>query len=197
MGLTLAQYRTRVLYLLDDVSSVRFTTLQLDAGLQSALVLYDKISPLVRTYQLEATGWQVLALPADFAATYINRVQLYSATSKQAALEVPYKARRVDEQWQLETVKSTYSAGQVLTVTYVGKHTVDGLDGAAGSTIENDELFVMGGAAYAGYSRAVSRSESINMQPGVQAQLLALANHYMSMYVAGLRSSSVVTQAFE
>jgi len=196
MGLTLAAYRTRILELLDDVSSVRFTEAQLDSGLRSALILYDKIRPLVRTYQLDGTGWQVIALPADFAATFINRVQLYSATSKAALPDVPYKARRVDEQWQVETVSGIYAPGQVLTVTYVSKHTVDNLDGGAGSTIDNDDLFVMGGAAYAGFSRAVSRAESINMQPGVQAQLLELSNNYMNLFVAGLRSAEVVMQAF-
>jgi hypothetical protein len=197
MALAIADYRTRVLDLLDDVTSLRFTDQQIDADIWQALLHFDRARPLVRTYNLDATGYQVLTLPADFDASTITRVQLYSLTSVQAFLDVYFKAMRIDEQWVIETTLGTYAVGQILVVTYVGRHTIDGLDGGAGTTIDSDDLLVLGSAGFAAQSRAVSRSESINMQPGVQAQLAESAKTYLGLFLNGLRrDGGPVMQAF-
>ena len=194
MSLTLAQYEARVLDLLDDVTGLRFTDLQVDAALRTALMFYNRLRPLQRTYQVDTTGAQVITLPTDFVASMITRVQIDIVNPTQMIIlpDVMYKASRLDEQWVIETTNAIYPLGQVLVVSYVGSHTVDGLDGGAGTTIDNDDLLVLGAAGHACQSRAISRAESINMQPGVQSQLLASAQNYLSLFYNGLRSNTGV-----
>jgi hypothetical protein len=192
MPLTLAQYRTRVLELLDDPTSTRYTSAQLDTALREALLEYSQARPIRRSYMLDTTGQQILSLPADFSADLITRVQLYN-TNPASMPDLPFNAGKIDEQWMIETLGTIYATGQVLVVTYATRHTIDALDSAAGTTITDDELLAKGAAGFAAQSRAISRAESINMQPAVQTQLLNMANQYLAQFRNGLRASQFST----
>jgi hypothetical protein len=175
--------------MLDDVSSLKFTDAQIDTAVRTALIFYNRLRPLQRSYYLDTTGEAVLSLPLDVVALMVTRVQLFNSGSTIPVAEVLYKASRINEQWVIECVHGAYPVGQVLGVQYACDHTIDGLDGGAGTTIDDDNLLILGAAGYACQSRAISRAESINMQPGVQSQLEASAQSYLTLYYTGLRSS--------
>ena len=182
---TLATYRTRVAELLDDATNARYTTAQIDTALRTALIDYSTMRPIKRTYQLDTTGDRVIALPADFTAMQITRVQLWN-TDPDQMIDLDYFVRLVDEAWTIEVENTIYPAGKVLTITYTARQQIDSLDSAAGTTIDDDNLLAIGAAAYAAQSRAVSRSESINMQPALQKQLMDISTRYFQMFFSRL-----------
>ena len=185
MPTTLATYRTRVSELLDDTTNARYTTAQIDTALRTALIDYSTYRPIKRTYQLDTTGDKVIALPADFTAMQITRVQLWN-TDPDQMIDLDYFVRLVDEAWTIEVENTIYPAGNILTITYTARQQIDSLDSAAGTTIDDDNLLAIGAAAYAAQSRAVSRAESINMQPGLQKQLIDLSTRYFSQFYSRL-----------
>ena len=187
MPLTLAQYRTRVSELLDDTANARYTVGQIDTALRTALIDYSNARPIKRTYQLDTTGDKVIAFPASFVAQQITRAQLWN-TDPDLMTDLIFLPRLVDEQWSIEIVGAergsalVYPSGKVLTITYTDRHTIDSLDSAAGTTIDDDNLLAIGAAAYAAQSRAVSRAETINMQPALQKQLTELSTKYFAIF---------------
>jgi hypothetical protein len=186
MAYAIAAVRTAVLALLDDVSSARFTSAQIDQAVRQALLDYTLYRPVVRTYEFETDGYQTMPLPADFEAIRISKVELWDDDPKRIR-KIKFHAYKVDEQWLLETVDETFEALEILTITYSAKHTVDGLDSAAGTTIDDDNLLCMGAAGYAAQSRATSRAESINMQAEVMIQLLTISSRYMTAFIEQLK----------
>jgi len=202
MTLTLAQYRTAVLALLDDASSERYTSDQIDAALKLALIDYSSLRPIPRTYYFDTTGDKVMELPADFAARQITRVQAFGSNDPNSIYDLDFIARLIDEQWTLEIIGSNgkrsniiYPAGDVLVITYADFQSIDGLNGAVVTTIDDDNLICMGAAGYAAQSRSVSRSETINMQPAVQRQLMDLANQYFGQFFARLHQNKGLVMA--
>ncbi len=190
MPTTLATYRTRVSELLDDTTNARYTTAQIDTALRTALIDYSTYRPIKRTYQLDTTGDKVIALPADFTAMQITRVQLWN-TDPDDMIDLDYVVCQVDEAWTIEITGTMggsiiYTSGNILTITYTARQQIDSLDSAAGTTIDDDNLLAIGAAAYAALSRAVSRAESINMQPGLQKQLIDLSTRYFSQFYSRL-----------
>lgn len=194
MTLTLSQYRTRVLELLDDTASARYTTAQIDAALRSALVDYSVYRPIPRTYQADTTGDRVIVLPSDFVARQITRVQLWSSDPNQM-MDLIFIARQDDEQWSIEIKDAIYYSGYYLTITYSDSHTIDGLDSATTTTIDDDNLICTGAAGYAAQSRAVSRAETINLQPAVTKQLTEMANNYLAQFRRQLPIPRGITMA--
>ena len=195
MTLTLAQYRTRIAELLDDVSATRYTSAQIDDALRLAINDYSNLRPIVRTYQLDTSGLRVMTLPADFSAVQITRVQKYS-TDPNLMVDYDFIARLVDEQWTIEVPGMIFPAGSYLVVTYSAKHTIDGFDSASGTTIDDDNLLCLGAAGYAVQTRATSRAETINMQPQVQRQLLDLANQFLGQFYARLPQARGISAAY-
>ena len=187
MAYTIAQVRTAVLALLDDVSAVRYTSAQIDQAARTALIDYDIFKPVVRTYAFETDGNKMMELPTSFATTAILRIEEYNA-DPDLVVDLRYRAKMIDEQWVINIEDTQYAAGVTLTIYYLGPNTVDGLDSAAGTTVLDSSLFCQGCAGYAAQSRAVSRAESINLQASVMSQLLQLSQKYLTAYMAGLRN---------
>jgi hypothetical protein len=181
MSLTLAQYRVRVAELLDDTANARYVTAQIDTALRAALIDYSTMRPILRTYMLDTTGDKVIDLPADFTAMQITRVQLWN-NDPDKYINVKAFVRLVDEQWSVETVDTIYPTKNVLIVSYTDHQTIDSLDSAAGTTVDDDNLLAIGAAAYAAQSRAVSRAETINMQPALQKQLIDISTRYFNIF---------------
>ena len=194
MSLTLTQYRTRIAELLDDTSGARYTSNQIDDALRLALNDYSTIRPIKRTYMLDTSDDRVMTLPADFAAVHITRVQKYSSDPN-LMTDYDFIARLVDEQWTVEVPGMIFPAGYYLVVTYAARHSIDGFDSASGTTIDDDNLLCLGAAGYAAQTRAVSRAETINMQPQVQRQLLDMANQYLGQFFGRLPQSKGITAA--
>lgn len=180
----IATYRTRIALLLDDTTNARYTANQIDQALRTALEEFTLRQPVRRTYSVTADGLRRVVLPADFSALQILGVEEWNADPS-IDKAIIYTAGFDDEQWYIEFDEDTVpDSGTILTVKYTDYQTIDGLDSAAGTTIPiaMEEPLMMGAAGYAAQSRAVSRAESINLQPGVLSQLLKVAEHYLTKF---------------
>lgn len=184
----LASYRTAVLQLLDDTGLLRYTNLQVDQALRWALGQYSRSRPIMRTYSADGAGTYILELPADFTAFNITRIQMDDGTDPPT--EVAFKAFYRDESWYVETTERLLASSDTVTVTYDAPHTIDDLDSAAGTTIPDahEWLIQVGAAGYAARMRAVSRAETVNMQPEVRKQLMEMANQFLTEFSCGIKT---------
>lgn len=186
----IAAYRTAVLQLLDDTALDRYTNNQVDQALLWALGEYSKVRPIMRTYSFTGLGTYRAELPADFVALHVTQVVMDDGTDPPTI--VPFKALYFDESWWLETIDRILSTSDTVDITYDTYQTIDGLASASGTTVpEDDEWLISTGAAgRAAMIRAVSRSESINMQPEVQFHLLDTAKAFLQSFMDGLRADT-------
>lgn len=185
----IAAFRTAILALVDDASQTRFTTAQVDAALQWALAEYSKYRPLLKSYLLDTDGTCRLALPDEISAAVlaISKVTLYNADPRQV-VEVVYYAYKQDETWMIETLLTTFASGQYLTIEYAASQTVDGLASASGTTVPGyDEYLIQTGAAgHAAQMRAISRSETFNLNAEAVKFLRDMAKDYLAIFKDGL-----------
>ena len=196
MSGTLTTWRTAVLALLDDASAARYTTAQVDAAIRQALHQYDANRPLVATYSMDGQDTYQIIVPADFPGEHITEVELDNDDDPPTALT--FYAFRKDEQWFIDTIGYLVSSDEDIFITFSNRHTLDGLDGGAGTSIPAaDEYAVqIGAAGFALQSRASSRAESINLLPEVSQQLLTLAALYLAQFnrLAGPRPVPTLTR---
>jgi hypothetical protein len=183
-NLALAAYETRILALLDDAAQARYTTAQVDAALRWALNVYSMNRPLHATYSLDTNGDQTIEIPDDFVAEHIMEVDLYNADID-LVRALGFYAYQKDESWWIMTTGETIPAGEVLTITYAGNHTIDNLDSAAGTTIpnEHEEYLAIGAAGYALNQRVTSRLESINLNDDTIQRMMQLAQANIAFFL--------------
>jgi hypothetical protein len=188
MAYTIAQVRTAVLALLDDPTGARFTSTQIDQAARQALVDYDTARPVMKTYMYTADGTSLFVLPTDFAGnTTVTKIRNYDPDNPDRVAGCAFLAFRSDEQWLVDTPDETIPVDDILEITYSTHNTVDGLDAAAGTTIDDDNLFCAGTAGYAAQMRATSRAKSINMQSEVMIQLLTISSRFLAFFRQGLQ----------
>jgi hypothetical protein len=187
----IAAYRTAILALLDDAALTRYTNNQVDQALRMALSDYSKARPYLDSLELSTDGNQKLSLPSDLNIFEITRVELWNDVPN-LVMEIPYHAEMSEGQWSVTTGASTYASGNTLTITYSSLHYIDGLDGAAGTSVPDidEEIVEMGAAGYAVQMRSSSRAETINMQPQVSAQLATVAELLLARFKQSLLSHS-------
>lgn len=177
-----ADYRTKILALLNDPSLERFTTAQVDAALTFTVEDYSRYRPLVRTYTIDSSGEQRIVLPVEFSAFSVVRVEWLRDQAQSD--EIKFYTYMQDENWILETPGLIIPLGEVITLTYYAMHTVDGLASAAGTTIpdSDEDLVVLGAAGEAARSRSVSKVETNNLNPGEATILLNFALNALTQF---------------
>jgi hypothetical protein len=185
MAYAIAAVRTAVLALLDDVSSARFTSAQIDQAARTALVDYDSYRPVVSTAALTGTGARLLSLPSTFITDHISRLVLVNA-NPDLSIDLPFYASKINGVWVVDTI-TAYPLNTAFLVYYEARNTINGLDSATATTADNDNLLCVGVAGYTAQMRSVSRAESINMQPSVAAQLTSIAEKYLATFLEGLK----------
>ncbi len=189
---TIVQYRTKVLAILDDASSTKFSANQVDQAIRDALKEYSNAFPIERSYSYDCDGLDRIVLPADFTAMHVHKVELIPSGDAQADLtvsnEILFIAYYTDEQWVIETPGRTIPADRTIIVYYTSAHFIDGLDSAAGTTIPDtdDELLSIGAAGYALLSRGVNRSEANVYDEDTLSDLQSLAQKYLADFHAML-----------
>ena len=183
----IAAYRTAVLALLDDAALARYTNAQVDVALLWALGQYSKARPVMRTYSASGAGTYLIELPSDFAADKIT--DIYLDDGSDPPVSIAFTVKYVDESWYILTTERLLSASDDFVIIYDASQTIDGLASASGTTIPvaDEWLIQIGAAGYAARMRAVSRAESINMQPEVRKQLQELAEAYLKDFNAGVK----------
>ena len=183
----IAVFRTAVLALLDDPTNVRYTSAQVDQGLRQALQEYSLANPRAALYNVDGNGNYRFELPADFQPIQITGVELHDATANPQC-PILFYAYNQDSQWIMETKDTLVKVGQSIDISYGAYHTIDGLDSGAGTTIpaEDEAALEMGAAGFAAIMRAVSRSESVNLQPDVTKALLDLSVAFLEAFHASI-----------
>lgn len=182
--LTLAAYRTKVLELLNDPTPDRFTTALVHEALLSALELYSQFNPLQRLYYFDSTGLRRETLPADFQAQAVRRIEWISGSDYTFACDLAFYAYRVDEQWVFEPRDVLIPAGEVLSIHYDTYHTIDGLNGEAGTTIPpaDTQLLAIGAAGQACRMRATGQAETNNLNPAETQALLEASARWLAEF---------------
>lgn len=168
---TLAQLRDRVEQSLLDVSNAIFTTELIDECLRQALDQYNQANP----HSLET----VIELPGDG-----REIALDALTDLSQVTEVwwPYDSAAAVESWPPNRVTgfrvywddarpvlfldvlagAQPQAGEEVRIWYVARHTIQGLDAAAVTTLpgEHESMLVIGAAGHAAMARALDLLES-------------------------------------
>lgn len=199
--MNLAAYRTAIAIKLDDTGNTRFSTTQIDDALRGALIEYSRLVPIERTYILDTTGKARMSLPVDFIAAAITKAEYEpNSTDYTYKSSVPFRAAFEDEGWWVEVYETDgdlIPADQVISLTYAMLHQIDGLNGAAGTTVypRHEQYLVMGAAGYALLSRATSRIEAINLNPEVAAEMRQQANAYLSEFRNGVNRAAKFTRS--
>ena len=199
MALTLAQYRTRVLELLDDVSSNRYTTAQVDAGLRAALAEYSIYRPqqlMIETYLSQAVKKMLLDDFEDELPKSITSVR-YTDPAHEEAYQTKWSPSNFNGLWYL-TANAIPPANKELEVYYETWQTIASLDGGTTSTVptQDNDLLCKGAAGYAARTRAVSRLESVNVEGDVAETLMKLSDAYLMDFRSTLRRQQFPTPAF-
>ncbi len=186
----LLAFTTAILKLLDDAAATRYTTEQVTQGLRQALNEYSITRPLMRTTIIEATGESILELAADMQTMCITRLERLDDEGEKH--ELKFHAFTRDSSWFIELVEGALPAGECIELTYAALRSIDGLDGADGTSLplEAETLLQMGGAGYCAMARAFSRAELVNLQPEVAAGLLELAASLLERFREGIRAEA-------
>ena len=176
--------------LLDDPGTDRYTSALIAEGISLALAAYSQLKPLSRTYVLDSTGSKRITLPADFEAKAITAVE-WESDLADFTDDIAFYATRQDEQWILELPGNFIPVGEIINIGYETSHTIDGLDGAAGTTIPDEDiaLFCLGAAGFSMRARATSKVEDNNLNMSEAADLAKLASNQITFFLKSFGNS--------
>jgi len=180
----IADFRTKILALLDDPTLAKYTADQVDQALRETLTKYNNYRPVQATYVIDGTNEQRIELPFDFPAIAIIRVEYPSDPANPSEDDaIPFYAYKTDGHWFIET-RTIYTTAQSLTIFYTISNYIDGLDAGAGTSIpaEDVDILALGAAGFAAITRANSRAEAINLVPNEAQELRAIAQQYLNEF---------------
>lgn len=165
----LAQIRDRVEQVLLDVSNAIFSPNLIDEGIRQALDEYSRALPLEKESMitLESDG-RLVSLGNLSGLMFVTSV--WWPYDEANATWPPNRPRGWQLYWNGTTPYLFFSdergaqpqAGQKVRLWYATPHSLEGLDGAALTTLpsEHESLLVSGAAGYAAMSRAVDLIET-------------------------------------
>jgi hypothetical protein len=183
----IADYRTKVLELLNDAALDRFTNDLVDEALLSALEKFSNYNPLIRTFSYTSTGDRRQTLPADFVTSGILSIE-WVDTTPQLTDQISFHALYLDEQWDIEMVDTVVPVDEILNIEYQTIHTIDGLAGAAGTTIPiaDEQLIAIGAAGEACRMRASSQVETNNLNVNEAEHLIEASQRWLDEFLGRL-----------
>jgi len=163
---TLATLRDRVEQVLQDTGNATWSTAELDEAIRHAIDEYAQVSPykVIGTITLAADGREV-SLSTLTNLIYVERVW-WEYTSSDPEYP-PYW--REFEQWPGAILwindGEEPATDDVVRVYYAARHTLNGLDSAAITTVPNEHisLIVTGAAANAARNYSLSLSGAVNV----------------------------------
>ena len=185
----IAAFRTAILKLLDDASSTRFTSAQVDQALIAVLNEYNRIKPLVSTYNVDGTGEYIIEMPADFQPIHVIKVELHDENTL-PQLELKFQTFTQDSQWFIELTDTAVSSTRRWISPTPPPTPLTAWKAQPAQQFRPDEPALQAGAAgYAAMFRAVSRAESVNLQPDVAAALLKISYVFLQSFRSAVRKS--------
>jgi len=166
MSATLTTLRDRVEVVLMDTTNAKWDTGTLDEAIRAATAAYSSVCPVQGMTALTlATAGREISLSSLTTLLHVLRVWWeYTST----APEYPPKWREF-EVWPGPVLwindGEEPGAGDIVRVFYTSAHTLSGLDSATVTTIPDAHItpLVQGTAGFAALSRAVDRTEMLNV----------------------------------
>lgn len=180
----------KVQNLLGDASGTYFTTAIVTAAVRQALTEFNlRVPQLLAVTKTGVNSQYEYELTDDAAsASEIIDILLRGTDTAQDI------STSLDFDWYTEDERIFYRLRQPVTtsdtliIRYTENHTISGLDSAIESTTtaRHDQILVNGAAAWAIWTRGVSRVETINLSQDQSDNYREMATRFYSTFQAGL-----------
>jgi len=180
MTATLATLRARVQQMLTDTGATAYTTGALDEAIRQALAEYSEVLPrtVATAITLPAAGREIALDTLDELTAVTDVIWPFDTTTEKwpPNLVAGFELRWDDGQPLLILTSSTANQPQAddeLALVYTTPQHLDGLDGAAGTTVllAHESWLVIGAAGYAAIQRAGDVSSTYLESNRTQANL--------------------------
>lgn len=160
----LADYRSSILQFLGDTSGDRYSTGILDEALRQALNKYSNAWPQVKEADITvATAGRDQSLSACTGiVAVLDLVYPYVSTNKehQTFEHAFYQFRKAGVPMISILGSAIPQVSQHFRVRYTVPHTIENLDSAAATTVEHDNVLVIGGSAFSALIRSGLTAEA-------------------------------------
>jgi len=170
----LASFRIRVLDILGNATVTRFANDILDEGLRSALTEFSNALPNVITAaEVVATTGREQTLSILDAKQILNVAYPYDVTDQTLNLQYSWYAYRSNDTHVIQFSGDIIpQAGETMLITYAAPHSIDNLDSAVGTTVNDqyDTLLANGAAGFCAVMRASQVGESFRTQDYARMQ---------------------------
>lgn len=199
MAATLTTLRDRIEQLLDDTTNQRWSTALIDEGIKMALAHYTREVPhtVLASLTLSTAGREI-----DISSlTYSHVLRVWWDYDSSDPTHPPNW--RSFEIWPGDILyindDNEPAVGDVVRVWYTTPHTLSGLEAAAATTFpaNHDTYLVTGAAGYAALTRAISRTEKLNVDGWTHKRLNDWSNELLTQFNKALRmlASQAAAQA--
>ena len=176
MTTTLADFTTRVLAMLGDVSANRYASAQTDEAIRAALAEYSRAYPAVAGASFTVTSpgkdQAITTLPAYIQ--FLTKVQWPADTNPTNNIIHAWYATYPSGVPNLHLQWDQPAAGDVINLVYAANHTISGLDGGCATTIPpvHNDMLALGAAGHAAVDRSIQITEQMT-QRASNAAILA------------------------
>ena len=192
--LTLTNYRASLRLALRDANAAVWSDAQLDEALRAALAQYSRAAPDARSALLTlSTAGREISLAALPGLLEVAEVWL-PASVVAPPYPPPTRAfRRLDPLALLIEGGAEPQAGDAMRLFYLACHTIQGLDGAATTSVPaaHQAALVTGAAASAAQARARQLAEAENVAPSTRRWAAELVDDWHARWRAELAAVAV------
>lgn len=185
----LTAYRTRILAMLGDPSSNRYSATQVDEALRSALSEYSASYPTMNTlaFTVLTTG-RVHAITGCLNVQFLTKVQWPAAADPNVNVISAWYAVYAAGVPELHFNWDSPLVGDVINLAYAANHTINALDSATVTTIPpvHDSLIALGASAHAAIARSQQITEQMTSRASNAGQLANWGADRLAEFRAGL-----------
>lgn len=179
----------KVQNLLGDASGTYFTTAIVTAAVRQALTEFNLRVPQMLAVTVKGVNNQYeYELTEDTTAVKIIDVLLRGTDSAQDVSKSLDFDQYIEDERIFYRLRAPRTTSDTLIVRYTSNHTINGLDSQVESTTlaRHDQIIVDGAAAWAIWTRAISRVETINLSQDQSDNYRELATRLYSAFQDGL-----------
>lgn len=186
--MALSDIRAKVLQNLGDPNGDRFSDDAVDEAIRLALGEYDQYMPYALADDVTANGTKEIPL-TEITETILRVFRVVWELESIAFYAY------VQAGVHYITTSMLIPNGETLSIHYTKSHTVDGLDSATETTVEDIETLALGAAGHALLARSISTAETNNLNQGVSDNLKAAGllrlEIFHSRLAGGVRSGNL------
>jgi hypothetical protein len=197
---TLTDIQTRVAQALEDPGGIRFSTVLLGEAVRLALDTLDQRLPRLLTSEIaiDAGGREVL-LPGLTDCLYLVglRIKRGDLQVREMEPESEFSYQFEGEQMRLHfSGKRTPRSGDVLVITFAAGHSLQGLDGAATTTLPAayESALVNGAAGHACLLHATKLAETYGTRPNETARLIEISQLRLNEFAQSVGNLKVLQE---